>query len=155
MREFIILRNQAMDLGSLSNMVLAGTITQVFQLQGSCSFHTLMPMTEEGMTKQILQSVPNEDGPAQDWPVRRSRSHIVKSSGLRKVCILPKISFSALSREAFRVQYFLDPTWVFSKKALMPWIHFNSQAPCPLEHFTFYRYSMLGWRDTSRFFQVN
>lgn len=106
----MVLRNQAMDPGSLGKMVRAGTRTQVFQLQGSCSFHTLMPVTEEGMAKQVCQPVPNEDGPAQHWPERRSRSHIVKSSGLRKVWTLPKISFSALSRDAFGVQCFLDPT---------------------------------------------
>lgn len=80
----------------------------------------------------------------------------VKSPGLRNMWALPKISFSDLSRDVFGVQYFLDPTWFFSKKALMPWIHFSFQVPCPLEP-TFYLLQILyaGVGDTSRFFQVN
>lgn len=140
-----------MDVGPLSNMVLAGTRTQVFQLHGSCSFHYSEPVTEEGMVKRVLQLVLTKDGPAQGWPVRRPVNYTVQllwpqqcmdSAWNILLCSLQ----SSFWRPIFHIY-----NMILLKESINAMDPLQPSGPLPQNHcFTSYKHSLQKTLDFSR-----
>lgn len=146
-----------MDPGPLCKMVLAEIEPKSSSLIDYVLFLILMPVTSgRGRDDKASPSICTN----QRWPCSALASEkakgvtLLNSSGLRRVCNLPKIYFSTLSRVAFKEQYFYIQHDSSQRRTLMPWIYSDLQASCHGTNILLSTVYVGGGGET-RFFQVN